>query len=1027
MWLSDISIKKPIGALVFNLLLIIFGLIALNRLSLREYPDIDPPIITVETRYVGANAETVENRITKIIERQIAGINGIRFIESKSVDGASTIKIEFDIDRNIDDAANDVRERVFRSTEKLPIEAKSPEVYKTDSNESVIMWLNLTSNHMDRMALTDYAERYIIDKLSLIKGVARVRIGGAKRMALRVWLNPNKMASLNVTVGDIEKALKDNNIELPAGRIESKDREFSLWLKPHYNNVVQFENLVLKLDNNHLIRLKDIAKVEIGAENRRSELRGNRRDMVGLGVVKQSNANTLAVANRIKAAVKKIKLAKGMSIIQSYDTSLFIKAAIFEVYKTFAIALVLVLLVIYAFLGKIRAVIIPFVTIPISIISTFILLYAQGYSLNLMSLLGLVLAIGLVVDDAIVVLENITRRIDLGEPPIKASFLGTRQVGFAVIATTVVLLSIFLPLTILQGNVGRLFSEFAFTLASSVVFSTIVSLTLTPVMCFVLIKQKKKKNTEKKSHFFDSLRQSYITLLEKMLRFTKLGFVFVIMSVIASLLLFYAIPKQLVPDEDRGAFFIIVKGPEGASFEYMQKNMRQVEDIMMQWVDKGVANRALTLVPFGFDSFDAVNSGFSIMVLKKWHERHMTTREVLNQSRGALFAIPGIKAIPIVRNGLSKSSTSQPIQFVIGGSDYQTLKKWRDVIIDKAKANPGLANIDSDYRHTKPQMNIEINKDRAALLGISTKDIGQSLETLFAEKEVTTFIKDGEEYSVVLEANLNHKNNLKDLSHTFIRSSTSSQLIPLSNLIEIKETTSPNALFRFNRMKAITISASIQKGYSLEQGLNFFNQLAKDTLPDTIQTDYKGQAREFIDSQQGIVFSFILATLVMYLVLCAQFGDFIAPFIILLTAPLAILGALVGLYSIGFTLNIYSEIGLIMLIGLAAKNGILIVEFISQLKEQGVALQKAIIDATSTRLRPILMTALSTFLGTLPLIITSGAGQQSRQSIGIVIFFGISVATIFSLFIIPIAYQMLGRFIRPRNAIEQKLKHLIHD
>lgn len=1022
MLLSDLSIKNPVLGIVVNLILMILGFIALERLSLRELPDIDPPVVSVETSYTGAAAQTIENRITKVLERRISGISGIRFIDAKSIDGFSTINIEFNLNRDIDAATNDVRERVFSALSELPDAADLPEVVKVNSDESVIMWLNLASNRLTQLELTDYADRFLVDELSVIDGVARVRIGGEQRYAMRIWLDRQAMVGKNVSLTDVEKALRDNNIELPAGRIESKKREFPVWLTRVFSTPKEFGQLVIRRENNgHLLRLNEIARITKGAENMRRELRGNGQSMIGLGIIKQSRANTLDVSKRVRAVLKDIKLPVGVELANSYDSAVFIEQSIHEVIKTLGIALVLVVFVIFVFLGDIRSIFIPFVTIPLALCSTFIILYYADFSLNLLTLLGLVLAIGLVVDDAIVVLENINRHIARHEPPLLASFNGTRQVGFAVVATTTVLLAVFLPISLLQGNVGRLFSEFAFTLAAAVVFSTFIALTLVPILCAMLLKENRHQTRwfHRVNLSLKRIETRYQQALHFCLRHSFGFIIILVLGMIAGGVLYKFIPTELVPIEDRGAFFIIAKSPEGTSYPQMQKNMRAVEAEMMAWVDRGILTRALTLIPLGFGNGDPVNSGFGIGVLEDFSNRNISTQELVQQLRLKLMAIPDILAIPIMRSAI-QNTRSQPVEFVIGGSNYQELQQWRDLIMDKARTNPGLVNIDSDYDPSKIQFNVEILYNRAAELGVSVASIGRSLEGLLGSKTITTFIDRDEEYDVILEASDEDKTTIQDLQNIYVRSDTSGRLIPLNNVVNVVETTVPNALYRYNRSKSITITASLSPGYSLGSALTYLSQIAKETLPERARIAYKGESREYQDSQVGILVTFILALIIMFLVLAAQFGSFIHPLVIFVTAPIAIVGGMFGLFIGNSTFNIYSQIGMIMLIGLAAKNAILIVEFINQLRDQGGVFMKAVVEGAVTRLRPVLMTAISTLFGSIPLVLANGAGAENRFTIGLVIFFGISIATAISLFAVPVVYAKLAKHSKPRN--HQKIK-----
>ena len=844
---------------------------------------------------------------------------------------------------------------------------------------------------------------------------------------MRIWLDRQAMVGKNVNLAEVEKALRDNNIELPAGRIESKKREFPVWLTRAFSTPEEFGNLVIRREtNSHLLRLHEIAHITKDAESQRRELRGNGQDMIGLGIIKQSRANTLDVAKRVRAAVKDIQLPQGVELINSYDSSVFIQQSIEQVIKTLGIALVLVVLVIFLFLGDLRSIFIPFVTIPLALCSTFIILYYAGFSLNLLTLLGLVLAIGLVVDDAIVVLENINRHIAEHQPPLLASYLGTRQVGFAVVATTTVLLAIFLPISLLQGNVGRLFSEFAFTLAAAVVFSTFVALTLVPILCAYILKEKRHQSRwfHQVNRALKQVERRYRSSLNVCLRHSY-GFLgLLLLGIGCGSLLYKAIPTELVPTEDRGAFFIITKAPEGTSFEQMQTNMRAVEAEMMKWVDKGVLNRALTLLPFGFGNGDPVNSGFAIGVLTDFSKRDISTQALIQQLRPELMNIPDVMAIPIIRSAIQRNN-AQPVQFVIGGSDYEALQQWRDMILDKAKTNAGLVNLDSDYDPSKIQFNVEVLYNRAAELGVPIAAIGRSLEGLLGTKQVTTFIDRDEEYDVILEAKDEDKAGIKDLKNIYVRSNTTGNLIPLANVAKIVETTVPNALYRYNRSKSITISASLAPGYSLGEALGYLTKIAKNTLPKEARIAYKGESREYQDSQAGIVFTFMLALLIMFLVLAAQFGSFIHPIVIFITAPIAIIGGMVGLYIGHSTFNIYSQIGMIMLMGLAAKNAILIVEFINQLREQGVSFLKAVIDGSVVRLRPVLMTAISTLFGSIPLVLANGAGAENRFTIGLVIFFGISIATFITLFAVPVVYAKIAKHTKPRNHHAKKLETIV--
>ncbi len=1018
MLISDVSVKRPVFASVISLLLIAFGLVSFDRLSLREYPDIDPPIVTVSVEYPGAPANIVETRITQLIEERIAGVEGIEFIESSSSDGQSDVTIEFSINQNVNESANDVRDRIAGIQDNLPEEAEPPEVQKVDSNDDVIIWQNLSSTSLTVPELTDYADRFLVDQYSALDGVARVRVGGGLRYAMRIWLDRQALAARNLTTSDVENALRAENVELPAGSLESEERLFKARVERSFKDPKDFGRLVLaRGESGHLVRLGDVARIEKGVEEDRIMFRGNGISMVGIGVIKQATANTIDVSDATKDLTSKLikSLPDGMAISQSYDEAVFIKASIAEVYKTLFIAIGCVIFVIYMFLGSFRAMIIPAITVPISIIASFIVIYALGFSINLLTLLALVLAIGLVVDDAIVMLENIVRRMqEKGESALEASYYGARQVGFAVIATTLVLISVFVPITFLEGDIGSLFTEFALTIAAAVGFSSIVALTLVPVLTSFLLKKdsskQKKKNIvlEKTNNGVQLLRRLYVRVLVKSLRKPLIMIVAFFVLIGGTAWLYPNVTQEFTPKEDRGAFFLIVNGPEGASYDYISEYMTEIETRLMPYVESGEFKRLLIRAPRGFGNIENFNSGIAIIIMEDWSQRR-SAFTIMGEIRQKLSDLPGVRAFPVMRQGLG-GGTNKPVQFVIGGSTYEELADWRDILIAKANEdNPGLLGLDSDYKETRPQLDIHVNYDRAADLGVTITEIGRTLETLMGGRNVTTYLENGEEYDVVVEGERDIQNSITDIENIYVRSDRTGQLIPLSNLIDIKEYGAAETLSRYNRIRAITLEANIEEGYALGDALTYLETLAQEHLPDEAVIDYKGQSRDFMNSNNAIIFVFILGLIVVFLVLAAQFESYIHPFVIMLTVPLATGGGLLGLYLMDNSLNIYSQIGLIMLVGLAAKNGILIVEFANQLRDEGMRFSRALLQASSVRFRPIVMTGLTTIAGTIPLVLTSGAGAETRISIGIVVLFGVFAATIFTLFIVPVAYSLIAR------------------
>lgn len=1031
MILTDLSVKRPVFASVISLLLVAFGLVSFDKLPLREYPNIDPPVVSIDTNYRGASAAVVESRITQLIEDRISGVEGIRHVSSSSSDGRSSVTLEFDISRNIEDAANDVRDRISGLLDNLPDEADPPEVQKANGSDEVIMWLNLVSDQMTTLELTDYTNRYLSDRFSVVDGVARMRIGGGKVYAMRVWLDRQALASRSLTVADVEAALRAENVELPAGSIESKERHFTVRLERGYRTAEDFANLVITQgEDGYLVKLSDVARVEIGSDEERIMFRGNKEAMIGLGVSKQSTANTLEVARAVNALVDKINptLPAGMSIKRSYDSSVFIEASIKEVYQTLFTAMILVIIVIYLFLGSVRAMLIPAITVPVSLLGTFIVLYALGYTINLLTLLAMILAIGMVVDDAIVMLENIHRRIEEGDSPLKAAFLGAREVAFAVIATTLVLVAVFMPITFLEGDLGKLFKEFAVTMSAAVLFSSLVALTLTPMMCSKLLKPSSQDSwlVRKVDGIMTKVSNRYQLSLKSAMAHPILVSILVLVALGSSVYLVQKVPQEFAPQEDRGSLFLMVNGPQGASYEYIESYMNEVENRLMPLVETGDIKRLLIRAPRGFGRAADFSNGMAIIVLEDWGKRR-PVKEVIVDINKRLANLAGVQAFPVMRQAFGRG-VGKPVQFVIGGPSYEDLARWRDIMMQKAAQNPKLLGLDHDYKETKPQLRVVIDRDRAASLGVSISNIGRTLESMLGSRLVTTFMRDGEEYDVIVEGERDNQNTAADLQNIYVRSERSQELIPLSNLVTVEEFADASSLNRYNRMRAITIEASLEDGYSLGEALDYMNQLARAYLPAEAVISYKGQSLDYQESGSSMYFVFLLALGIVFLVLAAQFESYIHPVVIMLTVPLATVGALIGLWLTGQSLNIYSQIGIIMLVGLAAKNGILIVEFANQLRDKGVDFDKAIIQASAQRLRPILMTGITTAAGAVPLVMAAGAGAETRFVIGVVVLSGILLATLFTIFVIPAAYGLFARNSGSPEAIAQQLeKELAQD
>jgi multidrug efflux pump len=1034
MLLSDISVKRPVLATVLNLVVVTLGVVGLSRLGVRELPDIDPPTVSVETSYPGAAAAVVETRVTQVIEDAVSGIEGIRTISSETSDGRSEISIEFVLGREVDAAANDVRDRVSRVLQNLPEEVDPPEIAKVQSGSDTVFWMNLASPVRDALELTDYAERYLVDQFAQVEGVAQVRYGGGSRYAMRIWLDREALAATGVTTGDIERALRQENVELPAGRIESASREFTVRVQRGYQTAEEFARLVIGRGRAvgggagevHLIRLGDVARVEIGPSNDRTVFRRNGQDMVGLGVIAQARANTLAVIDGVQERMQKVNetLPSDMQLYPSRDDSVYIRAAIAEVYRTLFITAGVVVLVIFLFLGSGLATLVPAVTVPVSLVGTFFVLDLLGYSVNLLTLLALVLAIGLVVDDAIVVLENIARRIRDGEKPLRAAYLGARQVGFAVVATTVVLVAVLVPIAFLEGNTGRLFSEFAMALAGAVVLSTLVALTLSPVMCSLLLRGGRPPLlTRAVDRVFLPAQRAYRWMLEGLVANPLAALVVVVGLGLSIAGLYQGLRREYAPQEDRGSFRISVKGPEGASFDHAVAAATRVERVMLDLIDSGEGQRVLLRVPGSFNSSGSVNSAFGTVLLKLWGERQRTTKEIMAETDVKLAAIPGYRAFTIAESGLLRRS-GQAVQFVLTGSTFEDLAGWRDTLLAEARKNPLLVAVNSDYEETKPQLEIVVDHDRAADLGVSSVEVGRTLETMMGFRRVTTFVDRGEEYDVILESEDAGKRSPQDLEHVYVRSQTTGELVPLANVIRVREFADSASRNRHDRLRAITISANLAEGYTLGEALTFLQDVVRERLGNRPGVAYKGQSREFVESTGALMFTFVISLLLVYLVLAAQFESFVQPLVILMTVPLALFGGLLGLHLAGATINIYSQVAMVILIGLAAKNGILIVEFANQLRDEGLRMRDAVIEASVLRLRPILMTGLSTSLGALPLVMASGAGAEGRAAIGVVVLSGVTIATLTTLLVVPATYGMLARFsgspeARGRRLVEQ--------
>ena len=1022
MFLTDLSIKRPVVATVMSLVLVIFGLVTFQEIPTDELPDVQPPVVTIQTDYKGASAEIIDTQITQKIEDFIGGTPGLETIDSFSEDESSRITLTFETSLNLDDVTNDVRSSVSRVLDNLPDGADQPEIFKQSAGMRTTMWLSFNSDEMSDLELTDYADRYLTDAFSTVSGVGRVRLGGERELSLRVWLDPLALAARDLTTQEVELALKAENVEFPAGRIESKDIDLTIKLNKAYQNLENYKKLPLKrAKDGSIITLEDVARVEVGARSTRTLFKGNGKQVVGIGIYQQSDANTISVANGIKEKINEIKpsLPPGTNLEVSFDRSNYIKSAINEVYKTLIIALILVTIIIYLFLGNIRALIVPIIALPVSLISTFLAIYIFDFSINLFTLMALVLAIGIVVDDAIVMLENIVRRIELGESPLVAAYKGAKQVSFAIIATTVVLVAVFVPLVFIKGITGVLFTQTAITLASAVIISSFVALSLSPMLGSKFLKKNMKKSNIviKFEKFLKIVNNSYRASLISWINKKKIILFFLLITFGLTLFLFIFAPKELIAPEDRGAFFVIVKAPQGSGFNFTKSKAEDIEKLLLPSVGKGEYRKLIMRVPGFGKSSKQVNSGFIIVLLEPWSKRSRDGITIMRESFGKIGRVPGVLAFPIMPQGIRTGGVESPVQFVLLGNTYDQLIKWKELIKKEARKNPGLTSIQDDFNLNKPQLNVQIDQKKAADLGVSSADIGRTIETIFGSKNVTQFTQDGKEYSIILQGDIKDRQEPDSISKVFVRSKNNGKLVSISNLVSYNEEGQSPFLARYNRQKAVTISARLVGDYSLDEALKFLVDAAEKNVPQA-KIAYKGESEEYKKTNNELYIIFALALITAYLAMCAQFESWRHPLTIMFTVPLAILGGILGLLVVGSSLNVYSQIALVILIGLSAKNGILIVEFANQLRKEGKKFELAIIEAATIRLRPILMTSLSTIFGVLPLIIGSGPGAASRLTVGITIFGGMLFSTFFTLYVIPTIYSSIGKNTQRIDSIE---------
>jgi len=1009
MALSTLSINRPVLATVFSIVIVLFGIIGLVSLGIREFPSVDPPIITVTTSYTGANADVIETQITEPLEESVNSVPGIKNLISITRDGRSTIRVEFGLETDLETAANDVRDKVARAQRDLPPDADPPVVSKADADASPIIFLNIQSSERSLLQLTEFAENVFKEQLQTIDGISDIQVWGAKRYAMRLWMDPEKLAAYSITPLDVQRALLAENVELPSGIIEGNDRELTIRTQGRLRNVVEFNDLVVKDDGINKVRFRDVGYAELGPENLRTVLKRNGVPMVGNAVIPQPNSNNIEIADAVYKRLGQIEkdLPADISWAIGFDKTTYIRASIEEVEQTIYIAFGLVTLIIFLFLRNWRTTLIPVVVIPISLVGSFFIMYLAGFTINVLTLLGIILAIGLVVDDAVVVLENIYAKIEQGMSPVEAAKKGAIEIFFAVIATTLALVAVFLPVIFLQGLTGRLFREFGLTLAGAVVISSFVALTLTPMLSSRLLHSGIKENAfyRRTENFYVNLSRAYRKSLEGFLRYRGWSFGIMIAAVGLAYVLFQQVPSELAPNEDRGMIRLYTTGPEGATFDFMD---RYLDDLLgMIQPETPEAQGIVSVTSPGYGASSSVNSGFMRIILKPSDQRERSQQEVLNALQAKMNAFPSGRTFLSQEQTIGRNRGGLPVQFVI---QAQTLEKLKQVLPDflkKARENPRFAFVNVDLKFNKPELQVLINREKARTLGVSVQEIARTLQLGLSGQRFDYFIMNGKQYSVIGQMDRRYRDDPDDLRAVYVRNEAG-QMIQLSNLVEIQEATTPPQLFRYNRYASATISASLTQGYTLGQGIQAMESIGDEVLDDTYATSLAGPSQEFSESSSSLDFAFLLALVLIFLVLAAQFESFRDPLIILFTVPLAVAGAMLALWYTRGTLNIFSQIGIIMLIGLVSKNAILIVEFANQRKAAGLSRLEAIKEAAEARFRPILMTSLSTILGTLPIALALGAGSESRTSMGIAVIGGLVFSTLLTLYVIPAVYTFLS-------------------
>ena len=1036
MYITELSIKRPVVAAVFSMILVVFGLFVFSKLPVRELPSgLQPPVIQVQVNYEGASAEIISSEIVEILEDVIGGVEGVKHIDSTAQIGRAEIKIEFETSIDLDVAANDVREKISRVADNLPQDAKAPEILKQSSGFTTTMWVSVSgSEKWSDLELGDYSRRFLIDSFANIKGVGRVLLGGLRSLSVRVYINPVLLAANDLTIQEVEQALRRENMSLPAGSFDGPNLELSISVDKAYKDLSSIKQLPIKKVKNSVIRLENIAEVKFGPENEKTLFKAQGKDgnpnekIVGIGIYAKSDASTVELSKRIKKRIKEIQktLPDGLKLGIAFDRSTFIKASIFEIWKTLFIAFILVVIIIYLFLGNLKAVIVPAVALPISLISSFLGLWIFDLSINVFVLLSFILAIGIITDDSVIMTDAIYHRIENGETPLVASLRGAESITFAIISTTLVLVAVFLPLIFIEGISGTLFREIAITLTFAIVVSSFVALTLSPMLAskFLNKNMKKTKIVLKFEKYYKSFLEFYTETLNYWISKHKVIIGFMFSVVIASVLLFNFAPKELLPQEDRGVYLIVGQTDIGSSYQYTADKAEKIERRLIPLVEnEDESYKRLVLRVPGWGTGNSYNSFIIIALLDDWKDRNESAQKIMRKAMGKIVTLPQTLAFPISPQSIRVSQFRKPIQLVLQGKSYEELERWQKLIMMELRKNKNLAAIESDFSRQNPEVKFIINRKKAQDLGVSIQSINETVQTLFSGKTVTKFNQMGKEYPIILQAGIENRKKSENLTKIFVRSSTTGKLISLANLIEFEEVGSAKILARYDRQRAVTISARLVGDYTLSEALSYLEKTVNENVPEA-RIEWKGKSEELKETSNELFVIFALALLTAFLVMAANFNSFIHPVVIFLTVPLSIFGGIIFILLFNSSINIFSQIALVILIGISTKNSILIVDWANQLRRAGKNIQSAALEACRRRFRAIIMTSLSTMIAMVPLLVGNigpGAGEGSRLAVGATIFGGMLISTFFTLYVTPTMYVLLTKNTKRIDAVDLQL------